>query len=138
MKQSTAITLENRVFDEISIGDAASLSRRLTREDIELFAVMSGDINPAHLDEQYAKASMFHRLVGHGMWGGALISTLLGTQLPGPGTIYVAQDLRFRRPVGLGDTIIVTVTVRDKITDKGRIIFDCRCTNEGASLAKRK
>ena len=123
-------TIENRTFDEIAVGDTASLSRQLSIEDIELFAVMSGDINPAHLDEQYAKASMFQRLIGHGMWGGALISTVLGTRLPGPGTIYLSQDLRFRRPVGLGDTIAVTVTVREKIAEKGRVVFDCRCTNQ--------
>lgn len=122
--------IENKTFDEIAVGDTASISRRLTIEDVELFAVMSGDINPAHLDEQYAKASMFHRLIGHGMWGGALISTVLGTELPGPGTIYRAQDLRFRRPVGIDDTITVTVVVREKIAGKGRIIFDCRCTNQ--------
>jgi phosphate acetyltransferase len=122
--------IENRTFDEIAVGDTASLSRRLTIEDIELFAVMSGDINPAHLDEQYAKTSMFQRLIGHGMWGGALISTVLGTELPGPGTVYLVQDLRFRRPVGIGDTITVTVAVREKVAGKGRIVFDCRCTNQ--------
>jgi phosphotransacetylase/acyl dehydratase len=122
--------IENKTFDEIAVGDTASLSRRLTIEDIELFAVMSGDINPAHLDEQYAKASMFQRLIGHGMWGGALISTVLGTELPGPGTVYIGQDLRFRRPVGIDDTITVTVVAREKIAGKGRIIFDCRCTNQ--------
>lgn len=129
-KATDAATIENRTFDEISVGDTASLSRQLTIEDIELFAVMSGDINPAHLDEQYAKASMFQRLIGHGMWGGALISTVLGTRLPGPGTIYLAQDLRFRRPVGVGDIITVTVTVHEKVAEKGRVIFDCRCTNQ--------
>ena len=122
--------IENKTFDEIQVGESASLSRRLTIEDVELFAVMSGDINPAHLDEQYAKASMFQRLIGHGMWGGALISTVLGTELPGPGTIYLAQELRFRRPVGIDDTITVTVTVREKIQGKNRIVFDCRCTNQ--------
>jgi phosphotransacetylase/acyl dehydratase len=127
---ATAATIENRTFAEIAVGDQASVTRQLTIEDIELFAVMSGDINPAHLDEQYAKASMFHRLIGHGMWGAALISTVLGTRLPGPGTIYLAQDLRFRRPVGVGDTITATVTAREKIEAKGRIVFDCRCTNQ--------
>src|SRR5580658_11372506 len=109
MTTDTATT-ENKVFDEIMVGDSASLSRTLTIEDIELFAVMSGDINPAHLDEEYAKASMFHRLIGHGMWGAALISTVLGTQLPGPGTIYVNQTLRFKKPVAIGDTLTVKVT----------------------------
>lgn len=130
MAEPAVRIIENKTFDEIAVGDTASLSRRLTLEDIELFAVMSGDINPAHLDEQYARTSMFHRLIGHGMRGGALISTVLGTELPGPGTIYLVQDLKFRRPVGIGDTITVTVVVREKIADKGRIVFDCRCTNQ--------
>src|SRR5579883_2163803 len=130
MAEASARIIENKTFDEIAVGETASLSRRLTLEDIELFAVMSGDINPAHLDEQYARTSMFQRLIGHGMWGGALISTVLGTELPGPGTIYLVQDLKFRRPVGIGDTITVTVAVREKIAGKGRIVFDCRCTNQ--------
>ena len=81
--------IENKTFDEIKVGDMAHLSRTLTREDIELFAIMSGDVNPAHMDPEYAKQSMFHEIIAHGMWGGALISTLLGTKLPGPGTIYL-------------------------------------------------
>ena len=107
--------IENRTFDEIKLGDTASLVRTLTHKDIELFAVMSGDINPTHLDDAFAKSDMFHKVVAHGMWSGALISTVLGTQLPGPGTIYVDQSLHFREPIGLGDTITVTVKVRDKI-----------------------
>ncbi len=122
--------IENRTFDEIAIGDSASLSRTLSKDDIALFAVMSGDVNPAHLDEPYAEASMFHRIIGHGMWGGALISAVLGTRLPGPGTIYLDQDLRFRKPVGLGDTITVTVTAKEKRPDKHIVIFDCRCVNQ--------
>ena len=99
-----------------SIGETASLARTLSRKDIELFAVMSGDVNPAHLDEEYAHSDMFHKIIAHGMWGAALISALLGTRLPGPGTIYLEQTLRFRRPVMLGDTITVSVTA----TDQGR------------------
>ena len=122
--------MENRTFDEIAIGDLASLSRTLTKDDIALFAVMSGDVNPAHLDQQYAEASMFHRIIGHGMWGGALLSAVLGTKLPGPGTIYLGQDLRFRKPVGLGDTLTVTVTAKEKQPEKHIVIFDCHCTNQ--------
>jgi len=128
MDQSDVI--ENRTFDEIAIGESASLSRTLTKDDIALFAVISGDVNPAHLDEPYAEHSMFHRIIGHGMWGGALVSAALGTRLPGPGTIYVGQDLRFRKPVGLGDTITVTVTAKEKRPDKHIVIFDCRCVNQ--------
>ncbi len=118
--------IENRTFDEIAIGESASLSRTLSKDDIALFAVMSGDVNPAHLDEPYAKASLFHRIIGHGMWGGALISAVLGTKLPGPGTIYLGQDLRFRRPVFPGDTITVTVTAKEKRPEKRVVVFDCR------------
>ncbi len=122
--------IENRTFDEITIGDSASLTRTLSRDDIALFAIMSGDVNPAHLDERYAESSMFHRIIAHGMWGGALVSAVLGTRLPGPGTIYLGQDLRFRRPVGLGDAITVTVTAKEKQPDKHIVIFDCRCVNQ--------
>ena len=123
--------IENRTFDEIAIGESASLSRTLSKDDIALFAVMSGDVNPAHLDEPYAEASMFHRIIGHGMWGGALVSAVLGTRLPGPGTIYLGQDLRFRKPVGLGDTVTVTVTAKEKRPEKHTVVFDCRCVNQG-------
>lgn len=128
--ESVGEFIENRTFEEIAVGDAASLERRLTMRDIKLFAVMSGDVNPAHVDEDYAKSSRFHEIIAHGMWGGALISTVLGTQLPGPGTIYVSQTLRFRRPVGLGDVVRVSVRAKEKRPDKRRIIFECECTNQ--------
>jgi phosphotransacetylase/acyl dehydratase len=122
--------VENRTFDEIKIGNSASLVRTLTRDDIRLFAVMSGDVNPAHLDEEYAKSDMFHKIIAHGMWGGALISTLLGTKLPGPGTIYLGQTLRFNRPVALGDTITVSVKAATKDEQKHRVTFECECINQ--------
>jgi phosphotransacetylase/acyl dehydratase len=122
--------IENRTFDELKLGDTASLVRTLTYKDIELFAIMSGDVNPTHLDAAFAKSDMFHKLVAHGMWGGALISTVLGTQLPGPGTIYVDQSLHFPRPIGLGDTVTVTVTVRSKVEETHRVIFDCLVVNQ--------
>lgn len=122
--------ITNRCFDEINIGDTASIKRRLTQRDIQLFAVMSGDVNPAHLDEDYARDSMFHEVIAHGLWGGALISTVLGTLLPGPGTIYLGQSLRFKRPVTLGDVLTVTVTAKSKNPANKRVIFDCRCTNQ--------
>ncbi|RDI40079.1 bifunctional enoyl-CoA hydratase/phosphate acetyltransferase [Aquicella lusitana] len=122
--------LENRTFDEIQIGDTASLTRTLGEKDIQVFAIMSGDINPAHVDEEYAQSEMFHKIIGHGMWGGALISTVLGTQLPGPGTIYVGQTIRFKKPVGIGDTLTVKVTAIEKIPEKKRVIFSCECRNQ--------
>ncbi len=122
--------IENQTFDEIQIGESASLVRTLSKEDIELFAAMSGDINPAHVDEEYAHSDMFHKIIAHGMWGGALISTVLGTKLPGPGAIYLSQTLYFRHPVTIGDTITVTVTVTGKQEDGHRVSFDCECTNQ--------
>jgi len=123
--------IENQTFDEIEIGDTATLTRTLTQQDIQLFAVMSGDVNPAHLDEEYARSDMFRKIIAHGMWGGALISTLLGTKLPGPGTIYLGQTLRFRRPVAIGDTITVSVKATEKDAEKRRVTFDCQCINQG-------
>jgi len=122
--------IENRTFDEIQIGENASLVRTLTREDIELFAVMSGDINPAHVDEEYARSDMFHTIIAHGMWGASLISAVLGTKLPGPGTIYVGQTLHFHHPITIGDTITITVTVTSKNADGQRVSFDCQCVNQ--------
>jgi len=122
--------IENRTFDEIQIGESASLVRTLTREDIELFAVMSGDINPAHVDEEYARSDMFHKIIAHGMWGASLISTVLGTKLPGPGAIYLGQTLHFHHPITIGDTITVSVTVSGKNADGHRVSFDCQCVNQ--------
>jgi phosphate butyryltransferase len=122
--------IENRTFDEIAIGDTASLSRTLGQREIQLFALASGDVNPAHMDPEYAATGMFHHIIAHGLWGGGLISAVLGTELPGPGAIYLSQSLRFERPVGLGDTITATVTVTGKSTEHHIVTFDCRCANQ--------
>ena len=129
--------LENRTFDEIRVGDTASLKRTLTTKDIQLFAVMSGDVNPAHLDAEYAAGTLFHEVIAHGMWGGALISAVLGTVYPGPGTVYIDQTLHFSHLVTLGDTITVTVTVKEKFERTRHVILDCQCVNqEGRSVIR--
>lgn len=125
-----AQSIENRTFAELKIGDRATLSRQLTERDIEVFAAMSGDVNPAHVDDAFAHSDQFHKIVAHGMWGGSLISAVLGTELPGPGTIYLAQSLRFLHPVGIGDTVTVTVTVRSKDADSRRVTLDCLVANQ--------
>lgn len=122
--------IENRTFDEIHVGDSAEISRTLKPEDISLFAVSSGDVNPVHLDAEYAQASRFHEVIAHGMWGGALISAVLGTELPGPGTIYLNQSLSFKKPVGVGDTITARVTVRELAEETKRIFLDCECIDQ--------
>ena len=127
-------TIENRTFDELSIGDEACSIRVLSRRDIQLFAFLSGDVNPAHLDESYAETDFFHKIIGHGMWGGALISAVLGTQLPGPGTIYLGQTLRFKRPVAVGDSITTTVRVLEKRAERSIVVFECHCANQFGDL----
>lgn len=122
--------IENRTFDEIQVGEAASLVHTLTYQDIELFAVVSGDVNPAHVDHEFARSDIFHKVIAHGMWGGALISTVLGTQLPGPGTIYLDQSLSFRHPVGVGDTVTVRVVVLEKQPMQHRVTLDCSISNQ--------
>jgi phosphate acetyltransferase len=122
--------LESRTFDEINIGDSSSLVRTLRPEDIQLFAIMSGDVNPAMVDAEFAHSGMFREVIAHGMWSASLISTTLGTQFPGPGTILIDQALHFARPVTIGDTITITVTVKQKFDHNHHIIFDCVCTNQ--------
>ena len=109
--------LRNRTFDEIAVGDRASIERTLTAADIQLFAAMSGDINPQHIDAEFAASTRFQGVIAHGMWGAALISAVLGTRLPGPGTIYAGQTLKFHAPVRVGDTLTITVTV-DRATSR--------------------
>lgn len=122
--------IENHTYDEIKVGDGAHLNRMLRAEDIQLFAAMSGDVNPAHVDAEYANSTQFHGIIAHGMWGAALISTVLGTEYPGPGAIYMGQSLRFLRPVHIGDTLDVRVTVTAKDDKNHHVTLDCRCTDQ--------
>ncbi len=122
--------IENRTYDEIKVGDSAVLKRTLRPEDIQLYAIMSGDVNPTHVDPEYARSSMYREVIAHGMWGAALISTVLGTQFPGPGTVYIDQTLHFARPVTLGDAITVTITCQKKFDHNHHIVFDCLCVNQ--------
>jgi phosphate butyryltransferase len=127
---SVAEIVESRTFADLNIGDTASISRAATLRDVELFAAASGDLNPVHLDPEFAKTDAFHRVVAQGAWSAALISSVLGTRLPGTGTILLDQSFRFSRPVDIGDTVTATVTVKDKHVDNGFVVFDCRCVNQ--------
>ena len=122
--------IENFVYDDIQIGQSARSVRTLTQADINAFAAVSGDTNPAHLDPAYADATLFHGVIAHGMWGGALISALLGTVFPGPGTIYLEQALHFSKPVRLGDTVTVTVTVVARNDDNKSLELDCQVVKQ--------
>jgi phosphate acetyltransferase len=125
-----ASVLKNQTFDQLKVGDAASLVRIVGRDDIDLFAAVSGDVNPAHLDATFAATDLFGHVVAHGMWTAALVSAVLGTKLPGPGTVYLGQDVRFLKPVAPGDTITVTVTVKEKRSEKHIVLLDTTCTNQ--------
>ena len=126
--------LENVTYDELSVGQSARLLRTLTQADIQAFAAVSGDTNPAHLNPEYANDTLFHGVIAHGMWGGALISALLGTQFPGPGTIYLEQNLKFVKPVRIGDTLTVTATVVSKDDEKKRAELDCQVINQKGAV----
>jgi phosphate acetyltransferase len=122
--------ITNKTYDEIKTGDSATLTRTLTKQDIQLFATVTGDMNPAHLDEAYAKTDIFHQIVGHGMWTASMFSVLLGMQLPGPGTLYLGQTLKFLKPVHLGDTITASVKAIKKDDKHKHITFETLCANE--------
>ena len=111
-------------IDQLQPGMTASIAKTVTETDIILFAGISTDINPAHLDEEYAKNTMFGGRIAHGMLSASFISAVLGAHLPGPGTIYLAQTLKFKAPVRPGDTVKTTVTVKEVIAAKKRVILD--------------
>lgn len=119
-----------KTIHSIQIGDSASFTKTITETDIILYAGISGDFNPAHIDAEHAKGSMFGQRIAHGMLSASFISNVLGTQLPGPGTIYMAQELRFVKPVYVGDTVTATVTVTQRIPEKNRLILDTAVTNQ--------
>ena len=127
--------IRNRTFEEIAVGDTAAIERTLTAEDIQLFAVMSGDVNPQHLDPDFAASTRFHGVIAHGMWGAALISAVLGTRLPGPGTIYLSQTLKFLAPVHIGDTLTIRVTVRSRDEARKELVLDCSCIDQAGQCA---
>jgi phosphotransacetylase/acyl dehydratase len=129
--------LRARTFEQLAPGDSATLVRRLTRVDLKTFALVSGDLNPTHVDADWARRHGDGRLVAHAMWAGALFSSVLGNELPGPGTAYLSQRLRFERPVREDDTLTVVVTVREKRADGRTVVLDCRCTNQhGEAVAE--
>ncbi len=113
---------------DLQEGASASLAKTITDADVRMFAEATGDLNPLHLDEEYAKETRFGKRVAHGMLTAGMISAVLGTELPGPGTIYLGQTLKFLAPVFLGDTVTATVTLREYIREKGRMTFDTVCT----------
>jgi 3-hydroxybutyryl-CoA dehydratase len=118
-------------FEDLSVGQSSSFGKTITEADIAMFAAVSGDTNPVHIDAEYAAGTMFKGRIAHGMLSAGLISAVLGTQLPGPGTVYLGQTLKFRAPVKLGDTVKATVTVASLDAEKKRAVLTTVCTVGG-------
>jgi 3-hydroxybutyryl-CoA dehydratase len=118
-------------IEDLRPGMSASFAKTVTEADILLFAGVSADINAVHLNEEYAKTTMFGGRIAHGMLTAGFISAVLANKLPGPGTIYLGQTLKFKAPVRAGDTVTATVTVREVFVDKKRVILDAVCTVAG-------
>lgn len=121
-------------FEDLSVGMSASFSKTVTEADLVLYAGVSGDTNPVHLDAEYAAGTMFKERIAHGMLTAGFVSAVFGTRLPGPGSIYVAQSLKFKAPVKIGDTVTAAVTVKDTVPDKRFGVFDTVCTVKGKAV----
>ncbi|HQU89173.1 MAG TPA: MaoC family dehydratase [Denitromonas sp.] len=115
-------------FEDLSVGMSGAYGHTVTEADILLFAGVSGDTNPVHLNEELAAASMFGGRIAHGMLSASFISTVFGTRLPGPGCIYLSQTLKFKAPVRIGDTVVARVTVKALTLEKRKALFDTVCT----------
>lgn len=122
--------MENIPFDELNVGDQASTERNLVEKDLILFAAVSGDLNPIHLDADYASKTPFKQRIAHGSWSASLISATLATVMPGPGTIYLGQTLNFLRPAYLGDRLTTLVQVIAKNEKSKQVTFACLVTNQ--------
>lgn len=126
--------MQGLYFDELSVGQSAETTHVVGVSDIEAFAKVSGDINPVHLDDAYAKTTSFGERIAHGMLSGAYISAVLGVKLPGPGAIYLSQSLRFRRPVRVGDPVTARVTVKSLDERRGHATFATVCEVNGKTV----
>ena len=114
-------------IEDLKPGMSESFSKTIGERDVALFGEISGDMNPVHFDEAYAKQTIFKGRIAHGVLSLALLSTVLGMKMPGPGTIFLSQSTRFKAPVRIGDTVTAICTVRELLPEKRRVIFDCLC-----------
>ncbi len=119
-----------KTIDELKVGDAAEFTKTVSESDVYLYAGVTGDLNPAHIDEEYAKKTFFKTRIAHGMLSAGFLSTVLGNRLPGPGSIYISHDLRFLAPVRIGDTITARAEVIEIIPEKNRARLATFCLNQ--------
>lgn len=126
--------MQGKTINEIKVGDSAEFVKTVSESDIYLFAGVTGDMNPAHINEVYASQTFFKTRIAHGMLAAGFISAVLGMQLPGPGTIYLKQELSFLAPVRIGDTITARVEVTEILTEKKRIKLKTTCINQEGTV----
>ena len=119
------MSVQEKTIQDIAVGQSAEFEKTVSEADIIKFAEVTGDTNPVHMDEAYASGTMFKTRIAHGMLSAGFISAVLGTQLPGPGAIYMSQSLRFRAPVKIGDTVTTRCEVVEVMTDKKRVRLSC-------------
>jgi 3-hydroxybutyryl-CoA dehydratase len=122
--------MRGKTMEDLKVGDFAEFAKTITEGDVYLFAGVTGDLNPAHINAQEAARGMFKERIAHGMLGAGLISAVLGTQLPGPGSIYMSQTLKFLAPVKFGDTVTARAEVLDKNLERKRVTLKTTCTNQ--------
>jgi len=123
-------------LEDLSVGQSAELTKTVTEKDIASFAEVTGDNNPVHLDEAYAAATPFKTRIAHGMLSAGYISAVIGTKLPGPGAIYIGQNLRFKRPVKIGDAVTATATITAIDAEKARVTLETVCTVDGKPVVE--
>jgi 3-hydroxybutyryl-CoA dehydratase len=122
--------MRGKTISQLKPGDFAEFSKTVSETDVYLFAGVVGDFNPAHVNEEYAKGTFFKTRIAHGMLAAGFVSSVIGMQLPGPGTVYISQDLKFLAPVRIGDTITARVEVTEVIAEKNRVKLTTTCTNQ--------
>lgn len=128
------LQMTGKTIEELKTGDSAAFSKTISESDIYLYAGITGDSNPVHVNEEHAKKTAFKTRIAHGMLTAGLISTVLGNSLPGPGTIYLRQEVNFLLPVRIGDTITATAEVIDIMPEKNKVILKTICVNQEGSL----
>lgn len=126
--------MKGKTIEELQIGLSARFSKTITEADVYLFAGITGDLNPAHVDEEFAKNTFFKTRIAHGMLTAGFISTIIGTMLPGPGSIYIRQEVNFLKPVRIGDTVTATAEVAEVMAEKKRVRLNTFCTNQNGEV----
>jgi 3-hydroxybutyryl-CoA dehydratase len=121
-------------FEDLALGMEASLTHVVSTQDLDTFAALTGDRNPIHLDEDFASRTIFKGRIAHGMLTATFISAIFGTQLPGPGAIYISQTLNFRAPVRIGDEVVATARIAELFPEKKRVLFSCDCSVTGKTV----